>query len=193
MGWWWYRDQVDPIAIQGEVKVGLDKADLRQREPVGIEHWMHFGHGVKENLRWLAWGLGRWWYHSPWGQVCGGGRTEVLGASHSWGRHAEESGGLERGLDCWLLAEKAFLLLSRYTANSGWSDGPSALICDCWLCQLDLLCPQAHTFNIPSTLVSFVFFPEENLQHAPQVRKKVDENKSFVKRIFTTSWFKEKR
>ena len=29
---------MDPTAIQGEVKVGLDKADLRQREPVGIEH-----------------------------------------------------------------------------------------------------------------------------------------------------------
>ena len=57
----WCRDQVDPIAIQGEVKVGLDKADLRQREPLGIEYWMYFGHGVKENLRWPAWGLGRWW------------------------------------------------------------------------------------------------------------------------------------
>lgn len=35
-----HRDQVDPTAVLvGVVKVGkLDKADLRQREPVGTEH-----------------------------------------------------------------------------------------------------------------------------------------------------------
>ena len=153
---------------------------------------MYFGHGVKENLRWPAWGLGRWWSFTL-GTGLLGGRTEVLGARHSWGRHGGESGGLKRGLYCLLaIGRKSFLVIEQIYSKlwlKWW-----AICSDLWLLALSVRPPLSSSSHLQHSLNPlFFFFPEDNLQHAPRVRRKVGENKSFVKRTFTTSWFKEKK
>lgn len=63
---------MDPTAIQGVVKVGLDKADLRQREPVGTEHWGHFWAWGKRKPQVAGLRPGQMVTSLPWGQVCAG-------------------------------------------------------------------------------------------------------------------------